>query len=289
MPGGYYTPRVSPDGGRLAYALEGERGQDIHVYDIDRGIATRLTFTSAANLWPVWAPDGEHLVFTSLTEDRAALWWMRTDGTGSPQLLLERDNPIRQIMLSPDGTVLAFTEQDEATGSDLWILPLDLTDPDAPKPQEPTPLAKTAFNEGVPDFSPDGRWIAYLSDELGPYQVWVQPFPGLEGRWQISSGAGGYPFWSSTENVLFYASGGRQIWRAEYSTEGDRFIPGATGLWLNVPMVPATTGFEALDLAPDGRRFAAFLDAREDENATGRVTILLNFFADLQRRAPAAR
>jgi hypothetical protein len=89
--------------------------------------------------------------------------------------------------------------------------------------------------------------------------------------------------------VLFYASGGRQIWRAEYSTEGDRFIPGATGLWLDVPMVPATTGFEALDLAPDGRRFAAFLDAREDENATGRVTILLNFFADLQRRAPAAR
>jgi serine/threonine-protein kinase len=289
MPGGYYTPRISPDGGRLAYALEGERGQDIHVYDIDRGIATRLTFTSAANLWPVWAPDGEHLAFTSLSEDRAALWWMRTDGTGEPLLLLERENPIRQIMLSADGTVLAFTEQDEDTGSDLWILPLDLTDPDAPKPQEPTPLVKTAFNEGVPDFSPDGRWIAYLSDELGPYQVWVQPFPGLEGRWQISSGAGGYPFWSSTENVLFYASGGGQIWRAEYSTEGARFVPGATGLWLNAPMVPATTGFEALDLAPDGRRFAVFLDASESASATGQVTVLLNFFADLQRRAPEAR
>lgn len=222
-----------------------------------------------------------------MTGDWAALRWTRADGTRPPQLLLECDNPVRQIMLSPDGETLAFTEQDPETKSDLWIVPLDLTDPDAPVVGTPEPLIKTDINEGVPAFSPDGKWIAYISDVLGPYDVWVQPFPGLGGRWQITSGGGRYPFWSATEDALLFQFFPGMM-RVEYTIEGERFVPGAPRLSTPVSVVPMPIGFEGVDLAPDGR-LVALSNVTAGTSEPDRVTFLLNAFNELRRRAAARR
>jgi serine/threonine-protein kinase len=283
-PGAYYTPRVSPDGGRVVLSIDSDRGQDVFVYDIGRDTLTRLTSSGEANLWPVWAPDGEHVLFTSITAEGGALWWTRADGTSQPQQLLASRNLIRQIAISPDGRHVGYTEQDPETASDLWILPLDVSNPDGPRPEEPRAILKTNVNEGAPAFSPDGRWIAYITDELGPFHTWVQDFPELRGRWQVSSRGGGYPFWSHAAQEFFY-SGGRGTIRVEYATEGDRFVLSRPDQWELPERSPAPVGFETLDLAPDGKRFLIFPDVeRKTPTGPGQVTFLLNFFEELRRR-----
>ena len=286
-PGAYYTPRVSPDGNRVVLSVDSDRGQDIFVYDIDRDTMARLTSTGEANLRPIWAPDGEHVLFTSLTDEQGTVWWTRGDGTSQPQRLHTSENALRQIAISPDGRHVGYTEQDPETGSDVWILPLDISDPDTPIAQEPRPVLQTNFSEGVPAFSPDGRWLAYTSDELGPYNVWVRRFPELSGKWQVSSEeGGGYTFWSRTAPELFYY-GRPGFFLVQYETEEDRFIPGRPRQWPGLNLNPTPVGFEALDLAPDGERFVVFPQVEpESASEAGQVTFLLNFFEELRERAP---
>jgi serine/threonine-protein kinase len=281
--GAYYTPRLAPDGDRVVLSVDSDRGQDIFVYDIGRDTLSRLTSTGEANLWPVWAPDGEHVVFTSLTEEQAALWWTRADGTTQPQRLHTSPNAIRQIAISPDGRYVGYTEQDPETDGDLWILPLDLDDPEAPRPQAPRAILQTANGEGVPAFSPDGRWLAYTSDELGPFNIWVQGFPEPSGKWQVTSGDGGYPFWSRTAPELYYF-GRRGGFLVEYATQGGRFVPSRARARPGLILNPTPIGFEALDLAPDGRR-VVILPYIEPESP-GQITFLLNFFEELRARVP---
>jgi len=285
-PGAYYTPRVSPDGHLIALSVDGDRGQDIFVYDIDRDTMTRLTFTGEGNLWPVWAPDGKHLVFTSRNAGGGHLWWTPIDGTSQPAPLLTSRNSIRQIAISSDGRYVGDTEQDPETGSDLWILPLDVSDPNAPRPQAPNALARTPANEGVPAFSPDGRWLASISDELGPWDIWVQPFPGLKGRWQVSAGDAGTPIlWSRTRPELLYAGA-----RVPYVVEGDRFVPGKRVRLVLPRGHLAPPGVEMMDLAPDGARFLIQPEIDSPPpGASGRVTFLVNFFDQLRRVAPPGK
>jgi WD40 repeat protein len=285
-PGAYYTPRMSPDGNMVAVSVDGDRGQDIFVYDIRRDTLTRVTFTGEGNLWPIWTPDGRHLIFTSRSAKGGQLWWVPIDGTSQPTPLLTSKNSIRQIAISADGRHIGYTEQDPETGSDLWILPFDPTAPDAPR-QTPTAVLKTTRNEGVPAFSPDGRWLAYISDELGVWDIWVQPFPSLKGRWQVSRGNATPPFWSRTASEILYQVRDGLV-RVPYSIEGERFVPGKSSVRaLTLPRSrPAPIGVEMFDLTPDNR----LLMAPEIESTTprdsGRVTFLINFFDELRRRVP---
>jgi serine/threonine-protein kinase len=283
--GAYYTPRVSPDGNMIAVSVDGDKGQDIFVYDISRDTMSRVTFTGEGNLWPIWAPDGKHLVFTSRNAEGGHLWWTRIDGTKQPARLFTSKNSLRQIAISADGRHVGYTEQDPEAGTDLWILPLDLTDPDSPRPQTPRAVLRTRANEGAPAFSPDGRWLAYITDELGPWDVWVQPFPSLQGRWQISKGNGSYIFWSrKVPEVLYGGRGG--VVRVAYTAEGERFVPGRRTPWPLPAGHTAPVGIEIMDLAPDGRRFliAPELDSAP-RRESGRVTFLVNFFDELRRIA----
>jgi WD40 repeat protein len=178
---------VSPEGGRVALSVGSDRGHDVFVYDIARDSMTRLTSSGDANLWPVWAPDGEHVAYTSLTDDQGVLWWAPADGTSPPERLHAGPNGIRQIAISPDGRYIGYTGQDPETGGDLWILPLEYDGSGVPTAGEARAAIQTAFGESVPAFSPDGRWLAYTSNELGPYGVWVQDFPDLSGRWRATA------------------------------------------------------------------------------------------------------
>jgi serine/threonine-protein kinase len=162
-PGAYTEPRLSPDGSKLAFM----NGGDIYVHDSDRDTISRLTFTGGASM-PAWAPDGKHIIFHT-----SSLFWVRSDGAGVPQRVLEGPSAALPWSFSSDGRRLAYFEPRHETGQDLWTLPLDRTDPDHPTPGKPEPFLRRSANEVLPRFSPDGRWIAYRSDESGGNEIYV--------------------------------------------------------------------------------------------------------------------
>jgi Tol biopolymer transport system component/predicted Ser/Thr protein kinase len=285
-PGIYYHPRFSPDGKRLALAVRSDKGTDLFVYDWQRDTMMRLTF-GAQGRGPVWTPDGKHIAFWSVFANGHALSWIRSDGAGKAEPLLESHNIVTPYSFSPDGQRLAYFVINAETGHDIWTLPLDLTDPDHPKPGKPEPFLRTPADEFVPAFSPNGRWIAYLSNESGRFEIYVRPFPGGgRGKWQISTGGGLYAIWSNNGRELFYESLDNRIMVLDYTVNGDSFVPGKPRLWSDKQIYYA--GVTNLALAPDGKRFAVFPmpEAAPGEKGSVHVTFLLNFFDELKRRLP---
>jgi serine/threonine protein kinase/roadblock/LC7 domain-containing protein len=283
-PGNYGDPGFSPDGQRLA-VVNGSGNYDIFVYDLKRETMSRLTFNAQDVKHPVWTPDGKHIAFSA----RGGIFWIRADGGGEMQRLIESKGQLFSDSFSPDGRRLAYSELNPKTGADLWTIPLDVSDPDHPKPGKPEPFLQTPGQEFMAKFSPDGHWIAYYSDESGRNEVYVRPFPGSGGKWQISSGGGNLPVWSSAARQLFYQTLDAHIMVTDYTTTGDSFIAEKPRLWTDRPI--RNLGIINRDLAPDGKRFAVFpaSDAKDEEKGTVHVTFLLNFFDELRRRAPAGK
>ncbi len=269
-----------------------QRG-DIQVYDWQRDTMTRLTFTQR-NLAPVWTPDGKHIVFRSQAAGRFSLWWIRADGAGEAQPLLESKDVVVPYSVSPDGQRLAFFDRGVGvdTAFDLWTLHLDVSDPEHPKPGKPELFLRTSSQE--PAFSPVGRWIAYTSNESGRYEVYVQPFPGApsaSGKWQISTGGGSHPIWSRNGRELFYQSLDNRIMVATYTAKADSFAADKPRPWSNTQILEPVALQWNLDLAPDGKRFAVFPrpEATGEQKGSVHVTVLLNFFDELRRRVPAGK
>jgi len=287
-PGVYYLPRFSPDGRRLALAISTSGGDDIYSYDSQRDTMTRLTFTGRSQI-PVWAPDGKHLAFQS-SVGSFGISWIRSDGSGEPQQLLTSQSNIVPWSISPDGKHLAYHERGQETGYDLWTVTLDTSDPDHPKAGKPEPFLATPSDENVPMFSPDGRWIAYRSNELGTNEIYVRPFPaGRGGKWQISTGGGLYGIWSNNGRELFYETADNRIMVVDYTVNGDSFVPGKPRLWSAKQIF--YTGVSNLALAPDGKRFAVFLmpEAAGPDKGSVHVTFLQNFLDELRRQVPVGR
>jgi serine/threonine-protein kinase len=187
---------------------------------------------------------------------------------------------------SPDGRRLAYFETISAN-RELWTLPLDLTDPDHPKPGKPEPFLHTQGTASAPRFSLDGRWIAYRSNETGSNEIYVRPFPaGSGGQWLISSGGGQYPFWSNNGHELFYETADNRIMVVDYTVDGASFVPGKPRLWSEKQLFYA--GSSNLDLAPDGKRFVVLTlpDTVPGAKGSVHVTMLLNFFDEVKRRIP---
>jgi len=279
-PGMYTQPRLSPDGRKLSFLGE---GQDVYIYDLDRDTIGRLTFTGHANS-AVWAPDGKHIAFGSVGKEHG-LYWTRSDGAGDPQRLLESPNILAPWSFSPDGRRLAYFERIPRSG-DVSTLPLDLTDPDRAKAGAPEPFVHTPADELCPSFSPDGRWIAYLSDESGHVEIYVRPFPAKrEGKWQVSNG-GGYAVWGKNGRELFYERADNRIMVVDYTVNGDSFVPAKPRLWSETQVF--NPGLLNLDLAPDGKRFAVLYSPERagTEKGSVHVTMMLNFFDEVKRRIP---
>jgi serine/threonine-protein kinase len=282
-PGSYALPRLSPDGRKLVFIS----GGGIYVDDLERDTTTLLTFNGNA-LSPIWAPDGKHIAFSN----GSSLAWIRSDGAGEPQRLLQTPNAVIPWSFSPDGSRLAFHETSPETGLDLWTLPLDITDPDHPKVGKPEPFLRTAAEENRPRFSPDGRWIAYQSNESGRAEIYVRPFrerapAGSGGQWQISTAGGQYGIWSNNGRELFYETPGSRIMVVDYTVSGDSFVRGKPRLWSDRQIY--YPGVSNLDLAPDGKRFAVLTmpETAGGQKGSVHVTMLLNFFDEVRRRIPA--
>jgi serine/threonine-protein kinase len=291
-PGDYGMPRLSPDGRHLALVsvAGGAAASDILVYDLQRDNMTKITFGGQLNSRPVWTPDGKHIVYVSHHGGRDSLIWVRADGAGEPQRLMESKEVMLPYSFSPDGKRLAYSAISPETSADLWTLPLDISDPAHPKPGKAEAFLRTPTTEFSPAFSPDGRWMAYQSEATSSStEVHVRPFPGPGGNWQISSGGGSFPVWSRDGRELLYATPDGHIMATAYTAKGDSFLWEKVHLWSNQQIL-ISGSLPNFDLSSDGKRLVVFPLPRtsNDTKASVHVTFLLNFFDELRRRMPAA-
>jgi serine/threonine protein kinase len=283
-PGAFRNPRVSPDGERVA--LIGTEGghTDIWVYDPRRDAMTRRTFGDGFYGLAIWSPDGRYIVYESWGK---GIFQARADGSGQPQALTESSAAQVPYSFTPDGKRLAYIDFAEGRNQ-IWTVPLEEQGGHW-KAGKPEPFFKSSFDDGHPSFSPDGRWLAYDSDESGKYEVYVRPFPqstGPGGKWQISNSGGMSPHWSRNGHDLLYRSG-LQIVAVSYKMEGDMFAAGKPRVWI-AKMGTAENGW---DLAPEGKRILAFTPGKsaEETKPEHEVVFLLNFFDYLRLRAPMGK
>lgn len=200
-PGNYQTPRFSPDGRKIALTVFGSNATDIWIYDITRNTFTRLT-TEGGNVRPEWTPDGKHVVFISARDGQIGIWQQPADGSGPATLLYQPEIEPFEALVSPDAKWLVVRTAPGARFSrDIMIVPLTGTD------RGMTPLVSSPFTESMPRVSPDGRWLAYQSNESGRFQIYVRPFPGSGARVQVSDQGGTEPIWGRDGRTLYYRGG----------------------------------------------------------------------------------
>ena len=257
-PRSYIYPRISPDGTRAALWANDQQN-DIWTWDFAREALTRLTFDPGIDNHPVWTPDGRRLLFSSAQAGPREIFWQSADGTGSAERLTTNGEAKNRLPydISPDGTRVVLREDaPNPTTHDLMVLSLD-------GEHRVQPLIQTTFDEANADLSPDGRWLAYESNESGLYEVYVRTFPDVNGgRWQISTGGGTRPLWARDGRELFYmATTGSMaaLMRVPIEQQGT-FTPGVPAKLFEgryyFNNASGTGGFgRTYDVSPDGQRF----------------------------------
>jgi serine/threonine-protein kinase len=289
LPGLYFTPRLSPDGRRLAFSLGNGAAADIWVKDLDREAPSRLSSLNGENRWPVWTPNGRYIVFRSLKSDNRGLHWIRSDGSGEAQRLTDGKLGEYPYSFSPDGKILAFSQHGNGGKPDIFTAAIE-GDEAHPRLGKPELFVGTPSVEVYPAFSPDGRWLAYCSNETGAHEVYVRPFPAREGgRWRISEGGGVYPLWSRDGRELLFQTKDQRVMTVRYTVEGDSFKAAKPSLWSEARL--ANLSVHNYDLAPDGKRIAAIMAADDSNGRTPltHLTFLVNFFDELERRTWGGR
>jgi len=286
MQADWASPSFSPDGMRLAMDISDGTQTDIWIYDWAHDTMSRLTFDPADDVRPSWSPDGQRVVFASKRENGVQnLYWQRADGVGEAQKLTDGPNLKYGGSVHPGGKFLAYAEMRPGTAGDIMILPLDGDDTVGWKPGTPTVFLSTRFNESSPMFSPDGRWIAYLSNESGHNEVYVRPFPGPGGKWQIWDGLADDPIWSRARHELLFVSAvDLRIMSAPYAVEGDSFRAEKPQFWSPGLLAPRTRAMSRdVDLHPDGLRFAIAPGSTATSAKLDKIVLTFNFFDELKR------
>jgi eukaryotic-like serine/threonine-protein kinase len=269
----YRNPRLSPDGQRVAVTID-ELGSQEWLLDIGRGTLTRLTFEGSYNGGTAWTPDGKRITFGSDRAGPRNLFWQLADGSGGAERLTTSDRIQVASSWSPDGQTLAFELAGPGTGFDVWMLHLG--------DRKAEPFLQTRFNEIAPRFSPDGHWLAYASDESGRYEVYVQPYPGPGGKWQISTEGGTEPVWARN-GELFYRNGGKVMvvettTRPSFSAGNPKVLfEGSYATYQSVP---------DYDVTADGQRF---LFAQAGDEGQSEISVVLNWTEELKQNSPAGK
>ena len=259
----YQFPHLSPDGRRVVFQLD-----DVWILDLERGTRTRQTVDGFPNN-PLWTPDGTELIYT-WNRGPWNLFRKTVDAGGDAQLLFENERSQFPMSLTPDGEVLVFHEKHPETGGDIWLLN---------KEGDPEPFLVSRFDEGHAKLSPDARHIAYVSNESGRDEVYVQPFPTPGRKVTISTDGGTGPLWSRNGRELFYRNGDAVI-AVDVETSGE-FRPGPPHTLFEGRY--ASEIFHNYDISPDGQKFLMVESATEPATE---VRIILNWFDELERLVP---
>ena len=280
----YLNPRLSPDGRRVAVGITEQESQ-VWLYDLSRETLTKFTFEGSVNNYPAWTPDGKRIAFQSNREGPLNTYWQLADGSGGLERLTTSDVTQTPNSWSPDGQLLAVLEVNPTTGRDIWVLRMG--DPGTPgHARQAQPFLQTRFNESAPQFSPDGHWLAYVSDESGRYEVYVKPYPGPGGKWQISTEGGTEPVWNPKGRELFYRSGDKMM--ALEITMRPSFSVGKPKVLFEGAYEPTPVTFPNYDVSPDGRRFLMLKDVGQ-EQSPAQINVVLNWFEELKQKAPAGK
>jgi Tol biopolymer transport system component len=265
----YQDTAFSPDGSRLAVTVLG--GNDvIAIHDMRRGTTSRLTRTGWDNHDPLWTPDGKHLLFQSNMSGTDLMYWQPTDGSGAAEQLVGGDEELVPGSFSPDGTLLAYMTIDQAERADILVVPFGADGPAG----EPVRFTETPYSEVAPSISPNGKWIAYASDETDSWQVYVQPFPDGGAKWQISTNGGGAPLWSPDGSTIYYVS-------VDDAMAVD--VTTTSGFVADAPRVLHAAGEPRIlfwALPPAGGRFLCTVPLHE--SGVDRLRVVLNLFGELR-------
>jgi Tol biopolymer transport system component len=285
--GAYGNPRLSPDGKRLSLTVLRDGNFDIWVYDLERGVPTRLTFDDAPETEQVWSPDGRFLAFSSGRAGADNLYRKRADGSGEEERLTTSDNPMWPTSWSSDGRTIAIAAMGVNGNFDVTMLSL------ADKKVEP--LLNTNFREADPAISPDGRWLAYSSNESGRLEVYVRPYPSGAGRWQVSDAGGGFPRWAGNGRELFYRVDDG-LMSASIEGIGDSLRTGKPTRLFTGAFRGGATGisiggntFADYDVSADGQHFVMFPASDAESTNRGIITLVTPWFDELKRTFATAR
>jgi serine/threonine-protein kinase len=281
-PRSYLYPRLSLDGRRGAVAANDQEA-DIWVWDLSGTTLTRATFDPGLDLYPVLAPDGRRLLFSS---DRAGvrnLYWQAADATGAVDRLTESPNQQNANAVTPDGGLLIFTETVPKTGEDVMQVALDGT-------RRVTALVQSPFTERNGIVSPDGRWLAYEANDSGQFEIYVRPFPEVNsGHWQVSTAGGTRPLWARSGQELFYASPTGALMRVGVDHASSWTATAPTRLVKEgYVTIPGGNPGRTYDISPDGQRFLMIKEGSgTDQTAVApQVIVVQHWIEELKRLAP---
>lgn len=297
-PGSYVFPRVSPDSKQLAFEIEGVN-HNLYVYEEERGVTTMMT-TDGLSHAPVWTADGKRLAFRSWKAGTMTMWWMPSDRSGPEERLTMIGERQSVVSFSPDGRYMAFNQMEmsgmgmrsgmmpmtsggsamESGGTNIWILPMQ-------GDRTPRRLAPSKFIQGSGRFSPDGKWVAYCSNEEGGRnEIFVQSWPGPGPKIKISLEGGTDPIWRRDGKELFYRNGDKMmvvavelapVFRA---SKPQMLWEGKYSHGMSSSCGPAGTSEGNYDVTSDGQRFLMIRDLDEDARST-RIIVVLNFAEEL--------
>jgi eukaryotic-like serine/threonine-protein kinase len=278
-PASYLYPRLSPDGEKIALEIEGP-SHDLYVYEFARGVMTRMSLDGLSHA-PVWSPDGEQIGFRSWKLGGMTLWSMPADRSRPEERLLDEPGMQSVVSWSPDGRYVSYVDRAAETGMDVLVLPLY-------GERKPRGVAQSKFVEGSPKFSPDGKWLAYCSNESGRPEVFVQPFPGPGPKIQISTDGGTDPVWRAKGGELYYRAGEKMM-AVEVRTEPKFVAARPRMLWegdyshgmSSSCGAPGVSSFN-YDVTPDGDRFLMVKDVHHKVESK-RIVVVLNWTDELQR------
>jgi eukaryotic-like serine/threonine-protein kinase len=273
----YVQPRLAPDEQRLAVII----AEDVWLWDFSRENLSRLTDDGGHN-YLLWTPDGRRVSFLSnsgavASGARGTISWKRADDSNAEtESLLSGQMAGPPLSWSPDGHVLAFVHLDPVNRQDIWTVSLDEKSP-------PRAFLRTRFAEGAPAFSPDGRWLAYVSDESGRSEIYVRPFPDPGPKFPISTGGGSEPVWPRHGHELFYRNGDSMM--AVDVTTGLTFTAGRPRRLFDGRYARSTSLWPNYDVTGDGQRFLMVKGVEEFTSPT-QINIVLNWLEELKKRVP---
>jgi len=278
-PGLLGNPSLSPDGKRILFRLAEGENFDFWVHEVATGTTSKLTFNGHVFM-AVWTPDGRHILYSDTAGE---MWWLRSDGSGTPHSLGKLEGVPGNF--TPDGRILIVG----IGGKDLATLRFEDPSSDDPRPGTPE-IWQTAVRSLIaPALSPDGKWAAYVSNETGRHEVYVRPFPGPGGQWQVTHEGGEYPQWSPRGGELYYTRlfPGQEVHALSYKVQGEAFVAQAErSLGVKPSGIYSSRNYA---VAPDGKQIVALLPRESAANAPKpRLNYLVNFVDELQRRVTAA-